>query len=173
MTTETVGAPLVGRAAEVEAVQLFLDRATRGTEALFFEGEPGIGKTRVWSEAVLLARAAGALVLRTVQRRLRRKRAARETLREAYALFERLGAPIWAGRTEAELRRIGGRSSPAAEELSATEERIVDLARSGRTNREIAEAMSLSPKTVEWNLSKIYRKLAVRSRTERAGTRGA
>jgi tetratricopeptide (TPR) repeat protein len=65
VTTETVRAPLVGRAAEVEAVQQFLDRAAHGTEALFLEGEPGIGKTRVWTEGVRLAQDAGLLVLRT------------------------------------------------------------------------------------------------------------
>jgi DNA-binding CsgD family transcriptional regulator len=111
------------------------------------------------------------LALGTARRRLRKKRAARTTLREALDVFTQLGAPIWARRAEGELRRIGGRSSPAGEALSATEERIVELARSGRTNREIAEAMSLSPKTVEWNLSKIYRKLGVRSRTELAASR--
>jgi DNA-binding NarL/FixJ family response regulator len=51
-------------------------------------------------------------------------------------------------------------------ELSATEEQIAELVRSGRSNKEIAGALHLSVKTVEWNLSKIYRKLGVRSRTE-------
>jgi ATP/maltotriose-dependent transcriptional regulator MalT len=131
------------------------------------------------TEAVTLARAKSfplvlgraLLALGTVQRRLRKKQAARATLREAHATFERIGARIWAGRAETELGRIGGRSSPAGQELSATEERIVELAQSGHTNREIAERLSLSPKTVEWNLSKIYRKLGIRSRTELAGTR--
>ena len=113
-------------------------------------------------------RARSLLALGTVQRRLRKKQAARATLGEALATFERLGARIWAGRAREELRRIGGRAAPAGADLSATEARIAELARSGRTNREIAEALSLSPKTVEWNLSKIYRKLGVRSRTELA-----
>ena len=38
----------------------------------------------------------------------------------------------------------------------------------GRTNREVAATLHLSPRTVEWNLSKVYRKLDVRSRTELA-----
>jgi DNA-binding CsgD family transcriptional regulator/uncharacterized protein (DUF1778 family) len=116
-------------------------------------------------------RARSLLALGTVQRRLRRKQAARATLREAHETFERLGARIWAARAEAQLRRIGGRTVPAGQELSATEERIVELVKACHTNREIAELMSLSPKTVEWNLSKVYRKLGVRSRTELAATR--
>jgi DNA-binding CsgD family transcriptional regulator len=53
-------------------------------------------------------------------------------------------------------------------ELTDTERRVVELVCAGRTNHEIAERLELSPKTVEWNLTKIYRKLKVRSRTELA-----
>jgi DNA-binding NarL/FixJ family response regulator len=42
----------------------------------------------------------------------------------------------------------------------------------GRTNREVAAALHLSARTVEWNLSKLYRKLGVRSRTELARALG-
>ena len=52
--------------------------------------------------------------------------------------------------------------------LSETERRVAELAGRGRTNQEIADALHLSPKTVEWNLTKVYRKLRVRSRTELA-----
>ena len=107
------------------------------------------------------------LALGEVQRRLQRKKDARETLNRALATFEELGAPVWAERARRELRRIGGRAA-AAEGLSETEERIAALVREGRTNREVAEALHLSPHTVEWNLSRIYRKLGVRSRTELA-----
>ena len=68
------------------------------------------------------------------------------------------------------LRRIGGRAAPATG-LSATEERIARLVGTGRTNAEVAEELHLSRKTVEWNLSKIYRKLGVRSRAELAARR--
>ncbi len=52
--------------------------------------------------------------------------------------------------------------------LTGGEERIATLAASGRRNDEIASELGLSPKTVEWNLTRIYRKLRVRSRTELA-----
>ena len=53
-------------------------------------------------------------------------------------------------------------------ELTETERRIVALVADGQTNQEIGERLQLRPKTVEWNLTKIYRKLHVRSRTELA-----
>jgi DNA-binding CsgD family transcriptional regulator len=53
-------------------------------------------------------------------------------------------------------------------ELTQTERRIVALVADGRTNREIADRLRVRPKTVEWNLTKIYRKVNVRSRTELA-----
>jgi DNA-binding CsgD family transcriptional regulator len=105
----------------------------------------------------------------SVERRLRRKLAARETLEEARVVFETLGAPIWSARTETELRRIGGRSAAAGVALSEMETQIAALVSRGQTNREVALALQISSKTVEWNLSKIYRKLGVRSRTELAG----
>ena len=53
-------------------------------------------------------------------------------------------------------------------ELTKTERRIIALVADGRTNHEIAERLLIRPKTVEWNLTKIYRKLNVRTRTELA-----
>lgn len=52
--------------------------------------------------------------------------------------------------------------------LTKTELRIASLAARGQTNQEIATRLLISPKTVEWNLTKVYRKLRVRSRTELA-----
>jgi DNA-binding CsgD family transcriptional regulator len=107
------------------------------------------------------------LALGTVQRRSGEKRAARETLEGALRTFERLGARLWAERARGELRRIGGRAASSGQ-LSETEERIVALVCAGRTNEQVARELSLSAKTVAWNLSKVYRKLGVRSRTELA-----
>jgi DNA-binding CsgD family transcriptional regulator len=108
--------------------------------------------------------------LGTVQRRLRKKHDARVTLERAVELLDALGARLWAERARRELGRIGGRSTPRAT-LSATETEIVELVAAGRSNSEVAQALHLTTKTVEWNLSKIYRRLGVRSRTELAASR--
>jgi DNA-binding CsgD family transcriptional regulator len=110
------------------------------------------------------------LALGTVQRRARKKQAARRTLDEAVSIFGALGAKLWAKRARRELGRIGGRKA-AREGLSTTETEIVELVVAGRSNKEVAQALHLSAKTVEWNLSKVYRKLGVHSRTELAATR--
>jgi len=107
------------------------------------------------------------LMLGGVQRRARQKLAARRTLEQALQVFERLGARLWAEKTRAELGQISGRPSrPGA--LTATEQSVAHLVASGHSNVEVAHELFISPKTVEWNLSKIYKKLHVRSRTELA-----
>jgi DNA-binding CsgD family transcriptional regulator len=105
-----------------------------------------------------------------VLRRLKQKRAARETFQEAVQIFERLGAPLWAGRARAELARIGLRP-PAPLGLTPTEERVAELVAAGYTNREVAQALFVSVHTVEDNLRRVFRKLGVRSRTELAANR--
>jgi DNA-binding CsgD family transcriptional regulator len=107
------------------------------------------------------------LVLGTIQRRDRQKRPARESLEAAADIFEQLGARLWLAKARSELRRIGGRTA-SDEALSETERRIVELVVAGRRNHEVATELSLSPNTVAWNLSKVYRKLGVTSRTELA-----
>jgi DNA-binding NarL/FixJ family response regulator len=98
-----------------------------------------------------------------LERRRKQKRAARLSLEQALDLFDEIGARRWAERTRAELSRIKGRD---AGELTVTELRIAQLAASGLTNREIATTAFVSQKTVEANLSRIYRKLGIRSRAE-------
>jgi DNA-binding CsgD family transcriptional regulator len=109
-------------------------------------------------------RARTLLVLGTVQRRERKKRPARESLEAAFAIFHALGAALWSERTLGELARVGGR--PAATGLTATEERVAELLASGLTYQQAADALFVSPKTVQWNVSKIYRKLDIHSRAE-------
>jgi DNA-binding CsgD family transcriptional regulator len=112
-------------------------------------------------------RARTLLVLGTTQRRLRQQRAARESLCEAHQIFEALGAARWCDRTAAELDRIGGRAS-SPRSLTPTEEQIARLVADGRSNGEVAAVLFVSVKTVEANLTRIYRKLGVSSRRELA-----
>ncbi len=115
-------------------------------------------------------RARALLVLGVVRRRLRQKRAAREAIAEAVAIFEECGAEGWAEKARSELGRIGGRRRE--EGLTPAEQRVAALVAEGRTNREVAAALFLGEGTVETHLSHIYAKLGVRSRTELARTLG-
>ncbi|HET6714887.1 MAG TPA: LuxR C-terminal-related transcriptional regulator [Actinomycetota bacterium] len=107
------------------------------------------------------------LILGEVRRRAKQKRPAREALDQAVAIFDELGAPIWSARARASLARISGRSASAGE-LTETERQVAHLAAEGKTNREVAEALFVSQKTVEANLSRAYRKLGIRSRRQLA-----
>ena len=117
--------------------------------------------------ALPLDRARTVLALGVVERRLQRKRAARETLEEALSTFEGVGARLWAQHVRDELGRIGGRRVETGE-LTAAERRVAELVGQGLSNREVASALFLSAKTVEFHLRNIFRKLGVRSRTELA-----
>ena len=112
-------------------------------------------------------RARTLLALGVVLRRARRRRDAREALERACEEFERLGAARWLDRGRAELARLGGRA-PSDGGLTPSEHRIAALVAEGRTNREVAAELVLSEKTVESHLSRVYRKLGVRSRAELA-----
>jgi DNA-binding CsgD family transcriptional regulator/KaiC/GvpD/RAD55 family RecA-like ATPase len=107
-------------------------------------------------------RARALLVKGQLHRRRKEKLVARGLLQEALDAFEALETPTWAERARSELARISGRRSTTA--LTPTEETVARLAASGLTNREIADRAFLSPKTVEVNLTRVYRKLDVRSR---------
>ncbi len=108
------------------------------------------------------------LVRGDVFRRTKQKRAARESLDQATQIFETLGAPIWLEKARSALSRVGGRVG-AASDLTATERQVADLVAAGRKNKEVADELFISVKTVEANLHRIYQKLGVRSRTELAG----
>ncbi|MDA0160740.1 AAA family ATPase [Solirubrobacter ginsenosidimutans] len=112
-------------------------------------------------------RARTLLVLGTVQRRAKQRSAARETLGEAQSGFVELGAAPWADRARAELARIGGRPRTQSA-LTPTEQRLASLIAEGRSNKQAAAALFVTPKTVETQLSRIYRKLGVHSRLELA-----
>jgi DNA-binding NarL/FixJ family response regulator len=114
-----------------------------------------------------LDQARALLALGSAQRRARRKRAARVSLERALAIFDERGAPLWAGKARSELARIGGRPRAAAG-LTASERRVAELVAAGRSNKQVAAELYLSPKTVEGHLSNIYAKLGVHSRFELA-----
>jgi DNA-binding CsgD family transcriptional regulator len=110
-------------------------------------------------------RARTLLALGVLHRRVKQRRAARESLEAALAVFEELGAPLWAERTRAELGRIGGRT-PAGDVLTPTERRVAELVAEGRPNKDIAAMLFVTVKAVEANLTRVYAKLGVQSRTE-------
>ncbi len=107
------------------------------------------------------------LVQGSIRRRARQKRASREALQRALEIFERLPAPLWADKARAELARVSGRQ-PMTGELSPVERRVARLAAAGRTNKEIADTLFLSARTVAGHLSHVYGKLGIRSRAELA-----
>lgn len=111
-------------------------------------------------------RARTQLLLGQLQRRLRQKTTAATNLTEAMQTFERLGTPLWAARAKNELARAVVAPSDGVSQLTPSEQRVAEMAASGATNKDIASAMFISSKTVEHNLTKIYRKLGISSRAE-------
>ncbi|HEV2812085.1 MAG TPA: helix-turn-helix transcriptional regulator, partial [Solirubrobacteraceae bacterium] len=101
---------------------------------------------------------------------------AASALERVVADATRAVAPGLAAEAARELRAIGARvsagtlraSGGGTDELSARERSIAELVARGRSNKEVASALYLSTKTVENNLSRIYAKLGVRTRTELA-----
>jgi DNA-binding CsgD family transcriptional regulator/energy-coupling factor transporter ATP-binding protein EcfA2 len=106
------------------------------------------------------------LALGQVYRRGGYKGLARQTFSAAAHAFDALGSPRWAERARDEAARVG--LQPTTNTLTATERRVAELVGSGHTNQETAAELFMSIKTVEANLTRIYRKLSVRSRTELA-----
>lgn len=104
------------------------------------------------------------LTLGMLERRAHRRSAARHALQEALRRFTAAGAAPWVEWTRAELARLDGGARGQA--MTETEQRIVDLVRAGATNREIAATLFLSVKAVEANLTRLYRRLGVRNRTQ-------
>jgi DNA-binding CsgD family transcriptional regulator len=160
-STQNIWSALVaGRAAGLVALAVGrLDDALTALENA--SARPGASDLRLdWART--------RLALGTVLRHANRRRAAREILTEAVASLTEMGALVWAQRARAQLAAVGGRAS-ASGALTAMERTVGRLAAAGSSNREIANALYLSVRTVETHLSAAYRKLNVRSRTEMAG----
>ncbi len=110
-------------------------------------------------------------------RRAGQRRRTREQLDQALHTFRRLGAQPWASYTENELSAAGATHTQAAEAyaagpphqfLTAQELQVAIAVGEGKTNKEAAAALFLSPKTIEFHLAHIYRKLGIHTRTQLA-----
>ncbi len=107
------------------------------------------------------------LTLGQIHRRFKEKSAGRTALQSALAVFDRLGAERFAERCRQDLARIGLRA-PSGTALTETERRVAELAATGATVRQVADELFISPKTVEANLTRVYRKLGLAGRAELA-----
>jgi DNA-binding CsgD family transcriptional regulator len=110
-------------------------------------------------------------------RRAGRPVEARATLRDAIATAQAAGAVAVARHARAELRVAGGRPPTRGETpvggLTPSEQRVAALAAEGQTNREVADALFITVKSVEWHLGNVYRKLGVRGRRDLAPALGS
>ncbi|OYN82369.1 helix-turn-helix transcriptional regulator [Mycolicibacterium sphagni] len=112
-----------------------------------------------------IERARTLLLLGKLERRLRHPSAATAALGEALSIFENAVMPLWVSQVRTELDRVTHRGSHPFG-LTTTEQRIADLAAAGMNNRDIASTLFITRKTVEVNLTRIYRKLGIHSRSE-------
>ena len=145
---------------------------------LVLGGEPGLEAldeaVSILADTEAQLELAQALVdLGAALRRQGRRSDARPRLAEGLDIAQRLGAAVLADTAEAELRVTGARPRRRAltgvDALTASERRIASLAASGSTNREIAQALFLTVKTVEMHLGNAYRKLHITGRAELPG----
>jgi DNA-binding CsgD family transcriptional regulator/uncharacterized protein YfiM (DUF2279 family) len=124
-----------------------------------------------------LERARALADLGAMLRRRNRRAEARELLREAIDAAHRCGANALAARAETDLRATGARPRrvmlTGLDSLTASERRIAELACEGFTNREIAQTLFVTSRTVEGHLTSVFRKLQLGSRTELASALGS
>jgi DNA-binding CsgD family transcriptional regulator len=167
---------------EVELARRFevpraLGIALRAT-GLIEGGEGGIARLRDAVEVLegspaALERARALTDLGAAVRRSGMRSEARPLLRRGLDLAQRCGATATAERALAELLATGARPRRTAltgvDALTASERRVAEMAAEGLTNREIAQALFVTEKTVEWHLGQAYRKLEISSRSELAG----
>jgi DNA-binding NarL/FixJ family response regulator len=134
---------------------------------LYVEAIERLGRTRV---AVDLARSH--LLFGEWLRRQRRRLYARNELRTAHQMFTRFGMEAFAERARVELlaggERARQRTIETLNQLTPQESQVARLAAQGKTNKEIAAQLFISPATVDYHLHKVFRKLDVKSRTQLA-----
>jgi DNA-binding CsgD family transcriptional regulator len=141
--------------------------ADSGAEAFYRVAIAHLTRTSVRTE---LARAH--LLYGEWLRRQKRRSHASAQLRTAYRMFDAMGAAAFARRTRAELLAVGGHPPEPAElggpDLTPQETQIARLAAAGLTNAEIATRLFVTTSTVEYHLSKVFRKLSITSRRQLA-----
>jgi DNA-binding CsgD family transcriptional regulator len=176
----------VGRSAEAEPLIAALERNGQRVGRAWMKAVGARGRSMLLADRGDLDRAAAAaedamaehdrlpmpferartlLLLGQLQRRQRKKESASANLQEALSIFERLNIPLWADRARAELVRASVAPRRSGQ-LTPSEQRVAELAASGMKNRDVATALFISPKTVEANLARIYRKMGIKSRAE-------
>jgi DNA-binding CsgD family transcriptional regulator len=105
-------------------------------------------------------------------RRPRRRAGARTPLRNAFEIFDSLGATPWAERAQAELRATGEtvrRREPAElGRLTPQEHHVARFVAQGLSNRDVAAQLFLSPRTIDFHLRNVFSKLGLASRVELA-----
>lgn len=106
--------------------------------------------------------ARGALTLATLERRARRRAAARTALLDAVRLFDDAGCAPWTAYARESLEQLDPADTPASD----LERRLLDLVRSGATNRTIVATLHVSVKAVEAHLTRLYRRFGVSGRAE-------
>jgi|HubBroStandDraft_6_1064221.scaffolds.fasta_scaffold08184_2 DNA-binding CsgD family transcriptional regulator len=155
-----------GRLAILERTRALLAPSAELAESLFLEA------LSHQLDAQPFERARTELAYGEFLRRAQRKTEARVQLRAALATFEGLNTPLWAERARAELEATGvtarKRDPSTLDTLTPQELRIAKLVAGGATNRDVANQLFLSPKTVEYHLRKVFLKLGLSSRVELA-----
>jgi len=136
-------------------------------EASYLEAIDRLGRTRIKAH---MARAH--LLYGEWLRREKRRSDARAQLRTASEMFAAMGAVAFAGRADRELaatgERVRRRDVRPVVELTPQESQIARLASEGQSNPEIAAQLFLSPRTVEYHLSKTFAKLDITARGQLA-----
>jgi DNA-binding CsgD family transcriptional regulator len=137
----------------------------RAAEELYLYAIEQLGRSR---GAAHLARAH--LLYGEWLRRERRRVEARRELRTAHEMLASMGAEAFAARAERELLATGERArkrtAETTSDLTAQETQVARLAREGRSNPQIGAQLFISPRTVEYHLSKVFTKLGIGSRNE-------